>query len=102
MQDRAGGVILKKTRRVRVGTGGEGECNVRGGDTIMGSSRAPPHLTSTPDVWILRPAAKPLLVAATKPNLPKATNSQGQSWKNRELRGQKVFGTFSANQIEGI
>ena len=87
-----------------MGTGGEGECNVRGSDTIMGSSRAPPHLTSTPDVWILRPAAKPLLVAATKPkpNLPKATNSQGQSWKNRELRGQKVFGTFSANQIEGI
>ena len=75
-----------------MGTGGEGECNVRGGDTIMGSSRAPPHLTSTPDVWILRPAAKPLLVAATKPNLPKATNSQGQSWKNREQGLLNIFG----------
>ena len=39
--------------------------------------------------------------AATKrkPNLPKATNSQGQSWKNWEL-GAKVSETFVATQIE--
>ena len=64
-----------------------GECNVRGSDTIMGCYVAPlpPGGKSRRLDFATNSQATSRAATKPKPNLPKATNSQGQSWKNWEL-----------------